>query len=181
MNLPQITYLLGSRELYYVRCGGLLVTVACSVSLAEHGLIIGGPTLHGLARVYGQYRSHVCGIKVNHSLIFNWAGRSLIFWYMYQELHKRYAWILYNHVLIYSLSIAMLSYQWKINIICKTSQAVDLWLTLLWFLWTANTNCFDSIRMELLPLIIIIPLRIISPLLYVLQKIAVSRDIHRVL
>ena len=35
---------------------------------------------------------------------------------------------------------------------------------------------FDSIRMELLPLIIIIPSRIISPLLHVLLKIAISRE-----
>ena len=49
-------------------------------------------------------------------------------------------------------------------------------MTLLWFLWSANTNYFDSIRMDLLPLIIIIPLRIISPRLYILQKITICRE-----
>ena len=71
-----------------------------------------------------------------------------------------------------SISIVVLSMKKKYNLQNFASRG---FLTLLWFLWTANTNYFDSIRMELLPLIIVIPLRIISPLLYVLQKIAISR------
>ena len=39
-----------------------------------------------------------------------------------------------------------------------------------------NTNYFNNIGMELLPLIIVIPFRTISPLFYVLQKIAISRE-----
>ena len=49
-------------------------------------------------------------------------------------------------------------------------------LTLLWYLWTENTNYFDSIRMALLHLIIIIILKRITPLLYVLLEITISRE-----
>ena len=72
-------------------------------------------------------------------------------------------------VTTYSLSIAIvvLSRKKKYHLQDFVSRGS---LTLLWFLWTLNTNYFDSIRMELLHLIIIIPLRIISPLLYVFAK-----------
>ena len=74
-------------------------------------------------------------------------------------------------VTTYSLSIAIvaLSRKRKYHLQDFASRGS---LTLLWFLCTANTNYFDSIEMELVPLIIIIPLRIISPLLFVVQKIA---------
>ena len=46
---------------------------------------------------------------------------------------------------------------------------------LLWYRCTVNTNYFDSIRMALLPLIIIIILKTISPL-YVVLEITISRE-----
>ena len=77
-------------------------------------------------------------------------------------------------VTTYSLSkaIVVLSKKKKYHLQDFTNRGS---LTLLRFIWTSNTNYFDSIRMELLPLIIIIPLRIISSLLYILQKIDISR------
>ena len=73
------------------------------------------------------------------------------------------------YVTTYSLSIAIgvLSRKNKYYLQDFASRGS---LTLLWFLWTSNTNYFDSIRMELSSLIIIINLRIILPQLYVLQK-----------
>ena len=44
-----------------------------------------------------------------------------------------------------------------------------------WFPWILNTNYFDSIRMALYPLIIIIHLKPISQLLYVMIEIISSR------
>ena len=52
---------------------------------------------------------------------------------------------------------------------------------LLGFRLIVNTNYSDSIRMALLPLIIIIPLKTISQLLYVMLEIITSEKIHRVL
>ena len=78
-------------------------------------------------------------------------------------------------VTTYSLSIAIvvLSRKRKYHLQDFASRGS---LTLLWFLWTADTNYFHSIRMKLLPLMITIPLRIISSLLYVFEKIAISSE-----
>ena len=78
-------------------------------------------------------------------------------------------------VTTYSLSIAIVVLSKKKKYILQDFASRGF-LTLLWYLWTANTNYFDSIRMALLPLIIIMVFRIISPLLYVLLKITISGE-----
>ena len=44
------------------------------------------------------------------------------------------------------------------------------------FRWIVNTNYFDSIRMALLPLTIVILLKTISQLLHVMLEIIISRE-----
>ena len=58
---PLITFLLGTRELQYVICGGLKGTVACSVLLAVQRNIIGGPPLGTSQSVwrYGPKKSYI--------------------------------------------------------------------------------------------------------------------------
>ena len=80
-----------------------------------------------------------------------------------------------NIVTTYSLSVAIVVLSRKNKYHLQDFASLGS-LTQLWFLWNANTNYFDSIRIESFPLIIIIPFRIILPLLYVLQKVAISRE-----
>ena len=75
----------------------------------------------------------------------------------------------------YSLSIANVAQSRKKNDLLQDFASRGSQM-LLWFQWIVNTNYFDSIRMALFPLIIIIPLKTISQLLYVMLEIIISRQ-----